>query len=131
MLCWNYWFIFNKLFIHNTNSSRIMQMTILRGGCGRIMWQLGNIENDTIFFLKFYILKSNLSLTHIKFVYGCRLRDFWYEAQKKEKKYARDNDLQGWNDVVVYRDFRPPYILEYIWAYYIQHVTSEQFTRRS
>jgi hypothetical protein len=28
------------------------------------------------------------------------------------KKYARDNDLQGWNDVVVWRDFKLPYILE-------------------
>jgi hypothetical protein len=46
-------------------------------------------------FLKYYILKSNLSLTHIKFVDGSRLRDFWYEEQKKAKKYTRDNGLQG------------------------------------
>jgi len=32
-------------------------------GCGEIMWQLGNIKNNTlIFFLKNYVLKSNLSL---------------------------------------------------------------------
>jgi hypothetical protein len=55
-------------------------MTMLREGCGRITWQLGNIGNNTIFFLKKYILKSNLSLTHIKFVDGSRLCDIWYEA---------------------------------------------------
>jgi len=81
------------------------------------------------FFKKIYILKSNLSLTYIKFIDGSRLYDFWYEAQKKDKKYARDNGLQGWNDVAVWRDFKPPYILEDIWAQYIQHVTSERFTR--
>jgi len=30
--------------------------------------------------------------------YGSRLRDFLYEAQKKN---TRDNGLQGWNDVAV------------------------------
>jgi hypothetical protein len=72
-----------------------------------------------------------LSLTHIKFVDGSRLRDFWYETQKKAKKYARDNSLQGWNDVAVWRDFRLPYILEDIWPQYIQHVMFERFTRLS
>jgi hypothetical protein len=33
--------------------------------------------------------------------YGSRLRDFWYEAQKKAKNTTRDNGLQGWNDVAV------------------------------
>jgi hypothetical protein len=50
---------------------------------------------------------------------------------KKAKKYVRDNGLQGWNDVVVWRDFKPPYIPEDIWPQYIEHVTSERFTRRS
>jgi hypothetical protein len=50
MLYWNYWFIFNKLFIHRINSSGITLMTMLWGGCGRITWQLGNIENVTIIF---------------------------------------------------------------------------------
>jgi hypothetical protein len=59
------------------------------------------------------------------------LHDFWYEVQKKAKKYARSNSLQGWNDVVVWRDFRRPYIPEDIWVQYIQHVTSERFTRHS
>jgi hypothetical protein len=44
---------------------------------------------------------------------------------------VRDNGLQGWNDVVVWRDFKPPYIPEDIWPQYIEHVTSERFTRRS
>ena len=51
-------------------------------------------------------------------------------THKKAKKYARDNDLQGWNDVVVWRDFKPPYIPGDIWSQYIEHVTSERFTRR-
>jgi hypothetical protein len=38
------------------------------------------------FFKKYiYFLKSNLSLTRIKFVNGSKLHDFWYEAQKKAK----------------------------------------------
>jgi hypothetical protein len=61
-------------------------MIMLRGQCGRITLQLGNIKNNTIFFLKtIYILKSNLSLTHIKYIVSCRLRDFWYKVQKKLK----------------------------------------------
>ena len=47
--------------------------------------------------------------------YGSRLRDFWYESQKKAKKTVRDKGLQGWNDVAIWRDFKPPYILEDIW----------------
>jgi hypothetical protein len=27
--------------------------------------------------------------------YGSRLRDFWYESQKKAKKTVRDRGLQG------------------------------------
>jgi hypothetical protein len=42
--------------------------------------------------------------------YGSRLRDFWYEEQKNEKKNTRDKGLQGWNDVVVWRDFKLIYI---------------------
>jgi hypothetical protein len=71
-------------------------MTMLRGGCERITRQLGNLENNMIFFLKKnYVLKGNLSLTHIKFIDGSRFLDFWYEAQKKTKKYARDNGVQS------------------------------------
>ena len=58
-------------------------MTMLREGCGRIIQQLGNFENNTIFFLKNYVLNSNLSLTHIKFIDGSMFHNFWYEAQKK------------------------------------------------
>ena len=28
------------------------RMTMLQGGCEKITWQLGNIENNTIFFFK-------------------------------------------------------------------------------
>ena len=64
--------------------------------------------------------------------YGSRLRDFCYEAPKKDKKKnARDKGLQGWNNVAVWRDFKPIYILEDIWSRYLEHVTSERFTQRS
>jgi hypothetical protein len=49
----------------------------------------------------------------------CRLSDFWYEAQKKAKQYAKENTLPGWNDVMVWKDFRPPYIPEDTWVKYI------------
>jgi len=43
-----------------------------------------------------------------------RLCDFWYEAQKRQKN-VRDRDLQGWNDVAVWRDFKPLPIPKDIW----------------
>jgi hypothetical protein len=61
--------------------------------------------------------------------YRSRLHEFWYESQKKDKKKtARDKGLQGWNDVAVWRDFKPIYIVEDIWPCYLEHMTSEQFT---
>jgi len=63
--------------------------------------------------------------------YGSRLRDFWYESQKKAKKTVRDRGLQGWNDVAVWRDFKPIHIPKDIWPHYLEHVTFERFTRRS
>jgi hypothetical protein len=59
------------------------------------------------------------------------LRDFWYDTYKKAKRYARDNDLEGWNQVAVWQEFKPPFISGDIWAAYIEHVTSERFSRRS
>jgi hypothetical protein len=60
------------------------------------------------------------------------LRDFWSETQKKgKKKNARNNGLQGWNAMAVWRDFKHLYIPGDIWPQYIEHVMSEQFTRRS
>jgi hypothetical protein len=54
------------------------------------MRQLGNIENNTRFFLgKKFMFQLLISR------YGSRLRDFLYEAQKKTKKTARDRGLQG------------------------------------
>jgi hypothetical protein len=52
-------------------------------------------------------------------------------TQKRPKKYTRGNGLQGWNDVAVWRDFKPQYILGDIWPQYIEHVMSKWFTRRS
>jgi hypothetical protein len=56
---------------------------------------------------------------------------FGIKRGTKPKIYARDNGLQGWNDVAVWRNFKPPYIQEDIWPQYIQHVMSERFTQRS
>jgi hypothetical protein len=50
---------------------------------------------------------------------------------KKSKKYAKDKGLPSWEEVVVWRDFRPPHISKGIWDAYIQHMTFEHFLRRS
>jgi hypothetical protein len=63
--------------------------------------------------------------------YGSRLRDFWYETKKKSKRYAKDNGFEGWNEVAVWQEFKPPFILGKIWTAYIEHVTSERFSLRS
>jgi hypothetical protein len=39
---------------------------------------------------------------------------------KKRKNNARDNGLQGWIDVAVWRDFKLLYILRDIWLQYIE-----------
>jgi hypothetical protein len=44
---------------------------------------------------------------------------------KKSKKYAKDKGLPSWEEVVVWRDFRPPHISKGIWDAYIQHMTFE------
>jgi hypothetical protein len=59
------------------------------------------------------------------------LRDFWYDTQKKTKRYVRDNGLEGWNEVAVWREFKSLFISGDIWAAYIEHVTSERFSQRS
>ena len=56
---------------------------------------------------------------------------FGTSPKKKQKQYARENKLPIWNDVTVWKDFRPPYISKAVWAEYIQHVTSMQFMQRS
>jgi len=58
------------------------------------------------------------------------LRDFWYDT-KKAKRYARDNGLEGWNEVAIWREFKAPFISGDIWMQYIEHVMSEQCARRS
>jgi len=59
------------------------------------------------------------------------LRDFWYDIKKKSKRNARDNGLEGWNEVAVWWEFKPPFISGEIWTTYIEHVTSKRFSRRS
>ena len=48
----------------------------------------------------------------------------------KKNQNARDNGFEGWNEVAVWREFKPPFISEEIWTTYIEHVTSERFSRR-
>ena len=56
---------------------------------------------------------------------------FGMKHKKGQKKTARDRGFQGWNDVAVWRDFKPIYIQEDIWPPYLEHVMFERFTRRS
>ena len=51
--------------------------------------------------------------------------------KKKAKRYARDNGLEGWNEVAVWQEFKPPFISRDIWTAYIEHVTSKWFTQCS
>jgi hypothetical protein len=44
---------------------------------------------------------------------------------KKNKKNTRDRGLQGWNNMAVWRDFKPLHIPEDIWSQYIEQVMSE------
>jgi hypothetical protein len=72
-----------------------VSITLLRGGCGKITRQLGNIENNTRFFLdKNYVLKCNFWLCEV----GCVI--FGMKHKKGQKK-SRDRDFQGWNNVAV------------------------------
>jgi hypothetical protein len=59
---------------------------------------------------------------------GCVI--FGMKHKKRQNKTARDRGLQSWNDVAVWRDFKPIYIPKDIWPHYLEHVTSERFTRR-
>jgi hypothetical protein len=59
------------------------------------------------------------------------LCDVWYDTRKKLKRHARENGLEGWNEVAVWREFKLPFISGDIWTAYIEHVTSERFSRRS
>jgi len=43
----------------------------------------------------------------------------------------KERELSGWNGVVVWKDFKPSYVLEVVWAGYIQHMIFVCFTRQS
>jgi hypothetical protein len=49
----------------------------------------------------------------------------------KSKRHARDNGLEGLNEVAVWWEFKPLFISGEIWTAYIEHVTSERFSQRS
>jgi hypothetical protein len=65
-------------------------MTLLRRGCGKITRQLGNIENNTRFFLEKFMFQNLISR------YGSSLRDFWYEAQKKLREIMVSKARMAW-----------------------------------
>jgi len=54
-----------------------------------------------------------------------------YDTKRKSKRHARDNGLEGWNEVAVWQEFKPPFISGEIWTAYIEHMTSERFSWRS
>jgi hypothetical protein len=56
---------------------------------------------------------------------------FGMTSKKNKKRHARDNSLTGWNEVAVWQEFKPPFILGDIWMTYIEHLTSERFSWRS
>ena len=37
-------------------------------------------------------------------------------CMRHKKKNAKERELSGWNDVAVWKDFRPSYGLEVVWA---------------
>jgi len=101
----------------------------LQGRFRRITLQLGKIEMKIIFLILLFNFIIHL-LTDNSFV-PYRLSDFWYEMQKKAKKFTKERELLGWKKVAVWKDFRHPYISEVMWVECIQHVTSDHFIRRS
>ena len=83
---------------------------MLRGWFRRITLQIGKIK------LKIYFLILNIKfffhlLTNNSFV-PYKLCDILYKVQKKAKKYVNERELS--NDISVWKDFRPPYVLEAI-----------------
>lgn len=86
-------------------------------------WYIFYLNIKILFFI-FYLLTNNSFLPY-------RLCDYWYERRKKQKTYVKERYLPGWKDVAVWRDFRSMYVLEAIWAEYIQHMTSKCFVWQS
>jgi len=43
----------------------------------------------------------------------------------------QESELPAWNDVTVWKDFKPPYTSKDVWAEYIQHMMFARFTRWS
>ena len=86
MLYWNYWFIFYKFFIHRIQLSGIAQMIMLRWGFGRITLQLGNIENNMIFFKNLLYIKISFVINSYKIhLYHVGCVTFGMRCKKKLK----------------------------------------------
>jgi hypothetical protein len=50
---------------------------------------------------------------------------------KRKETNMRESELPAWNDVTVWKDFKPPYTSKDVWAEYIQHMMFAHFTRWS
>jgi len=53
---------------------------------------------------------------------------FGTRSKIKPKKYTKERELPGWNDMTAWKDFRLTYVSEAVWAEYIQHVMFARFT---
>ena len=60
---------------------------------------------------------------------GCVI--FAVRHKRNPKNIRKESDLLVWNDVTVWKDFRPPYTSETVLAKYIPHVMSTRFMWRS
>jgi hypothetical protein len=56
---------------------------------------------------------------------------FGTRCKRKPKKYAKERELPNWKDVAVWKDARLSYVLEAVWAEYIEHVMFDHFVGRS
>jgi len=84
------------------------------------------------FFLIFFFISNikNLFFIYQQIIYWLHMCCviFCTRRKRKQKQHTRESKLPSWNDVTVWKNFRLLYILEAIWADYIQHVMSTCFT---
>ena len=98
---------------------------LLQGDFGRITLQLDKIEIKKFFLIFLFNFFIHL-LTYNSFV-PYKLHDFWYEMQKKTKKYTKEKKLIGRKEVMIWKDFRFAHVLETVWEESIQHVMPDCF----
>ena len=49
------------------------------------------------------------------------------KLMKKPKKYVKEKEFSSWKDMVIWKDFRPPYASKVVWKEYIQHMIYKHF----